>query len=184
MMGSPCCAGYAMAVTICRGDAHRAGRGVRIGSSGWNRAAGRTTCPNPSCPRELTARIEAVLRRRGTIARAGTPWPDWRGDQLRAPTGLDLSAPHPGRDGEGGGDHSGEFSLLVRFCPAPAPALSRTPDRTRPRPGSETDSRSMDVQVRGVRACIEPGPQPSPPLPTDRLGYGYVFVPDGSPRSA
>ena len=48
-------------------------------------------------------------------------------------------------------------------------------------PSSETDSRSMDVQVSRVRKLIEPDPSRPRYLQTV-WGYGYVFVPDGEPR--
>ena len=49
-------------------------------------------------------------------------------------------------------------------------------------PGSDTDSRSMDVQVSRVRKLVEPDPTRPRYIQTD-WGYGYVFVPDGTPRS-
>ena len=48
-------------------------------------------------------------------------------------------------------------------------------------PDSETDGRSMDVQVSRLRRLIEPDPSRPRYLQTV-WGYGYVFVPDGQPR--
>ena len=45
-----------------------------------------------------------------------------------------------------------------------------------------TDSRSMDVQVSRVRKLVEPDPS-RPRYIQTVWGYGYVFVPDGTPRS-
>jgi len=49
-------------------------------------------------------------------------------------------------------------------------------------PESATDSRSMDVQVSRLRRLVEPDPSRPRYLQTV-WGYGYVFVPDGQPRS-
>ena len=49
-------------------------------------------------------------------------------------------------------------------------------------PESLTDSRSMDVQVSRLRKLVEPDPARPRYLQTV-WRYGYVFVPDGQPRS-
>lgn len=49
-------------------------------------------------------------------------------------------------------------------------------------PASDTDSRSMDVQVSRVRKLIEADPARPRYLQTV-WGYGYVFVPEGTSRS-
>ena len=135
----------------------------------------------PFLPRELSARIEAVLRRRNTVP-AGTPMVDGAqvcfGDNL-----LDLSARTLVRNGTPQTMTSGEFSLLAAFVQHPHRPLSRERLIELARgPGSETDSRSMDVQVSRVRKLIEPDPSRPRYLQTV-WGFGYVFVPDGTPRS-
>ena len=135
----------------------------------------------PFLPRELTARIEAVLRRRVALP-AGTPVAEGRlvefGDNR-----LDLAARCLERAGLPVVITSGEFSLLAAFAQHPHRPLSRERLIELARgPDSETDSRSMDVQVSRVRKLVEPDPARPRYLQTV-WGYGYVFVPDGQPRS-
>ena len=78
---------------------------------------------------------------------------------------------------------SGEFSLLAAFVQHPHRPLSRERLIELARgPESETDSRSMDVQVSRVRKLVEPDPTRPRYLQTV-WGYGYVFVPDGQART-
>lgn len=134
----------------------------------------------PFMPRELSARIEAVLRRRGAVP-AGTPVAD--GEVIGfGNNSLDLSARTLECDGEPVVITSGEFGLLAAFVQNPHRPLSRERLIELARgPSSETDSRSMDVQVSRVRKLIEPDPSRPRYLQTV-WGYGYVFVPDGEPR--
>ncbi|EAQ74404.1 two-component response regulator [Synechococcus sp. WH 5701] len=135
----------------------------------------------PFLPRELMARIEAVLRRRGTMP-AGTPLADGElvhfGDNV-----LDLSARTLERQNQPVTITSGEFSLLAAFVQHPHRPLSRERLIELARgPASDTDTRSMDVQVSRVRRLVEPDPSRPRYLQTV-WGYGYVFVPDGQPRN-
>ena len=134
----------------------------------------------PFLPRELTARIEAVLRRRSSVP-AGTPLAD--GAQVTfGDNQLDLAARTLIRNGSAQVITSGEFSLLAAFVQHPHRPLSRERLIELARgPESDTDSRSMDVQVSRVRKLIEPDPSRPRYLQTV-WGYGYVFVPDGSSR--
>ena len=134
----------------------------------------------PFLPRELTARIEAVLRRRSSIP-AGTPLAD--GAQvIFGDNQLDLAARTLIRNGTAQVITSGEFSLLAAFVQHPHRPLSRERLIELARgPESDTDSRSMDVQVSRVRKLIEADPSRPRYLQTV-WGYGYVFVPDGSSR--
>jgi two-component system phosphate regulon response regulator OmpR len=132
-------------------------------------------------PRELTARIEAVLRRRGSIP-AGTPLIDGEIIQF-GENRLDLAARSLERCGEAIVITSGEFGLLAAFVQNPHRPLSRERLIELARgPSSDTDSRSMDVQVSRVRKLIEAEPT-KPRYIQTVWGYGYVFVPDGTPRS-
>ncbi len=135
----------------------------------------------PFLPRELSARIEAVLRRRSAMP-AGTPVA--AGGQVSFGENLlDLSARTLFKDGVPVVITSGEFSLLASFVQHPHRPLSRERLIELARgPGCETDSRSMDVQVSRVRKLVEPDPTRPRYLQTV-WGYGYVFVPDGTPRS-
>jgi two-component system phosphate regulon response regulator OmpR len=135
----------------------------------------------PFLPRELTARIEAVLRRRVALP-AGTPLA--AGEQI--PIGeliLDLGARTLAQGERVSVLTSGEFALLAAFVQHPHRPLSRERLVELARgPGSVTDSRSMDVQVSRLRKLVEPDPTRPRYLQTV-WGYGYVFVPDGQPRS-
>ncbi len=135
----------------------------------------------PFLPRELSARIEAVLRRRSTVP-AGTPVAE--GGQVSfGENVLDLSARSLLQNDQPVVITSGEFSLLAAFVHHPHRPLSRERLIELARgPGCETDSRSMDVQVSRVRKLVEPDPTRPRYLQTV-WGYGYVFVPDGTPRS-
>ncbi|MEB3200520.1 MAG: response regulator [Synechococcaceae cyanobacterium] len=134
----------------------------------------------PFLPRELTARIEAVLRRRRP-GPAGAPQPGEPclrfGDCLFDPAARRLE-----RGGQPLPITSGEFALLAAFVRHPHRPLSRERLIELARgPDSDTDSRSMDVQVSRLRRLIEPDPR-RPRFLQTVWGYGYVFVPDGSPR--
>ena len=133
--------------------------------------------PKPFNPRELLARINAVMRRNERTNSATPP----------AETGLvkfgefvfDLSARSLSRNGMGITITSVEFALLKVFVDHPRQPLSR--DRlmqlTR---GRELDvfDRSIDVQVSRLRKLIEPDPAHPRYLQT-MWGFGYVFIPDG-----
>ena len=134
----------------------------------------------PFLPRELTARIEAVLRRRAPLP-AGAP----RANRELIRFGdfqLDPATRQLERQGEPVAITSGEFSLLLAFAEHPHRPLSRERLIELARgPGSDTDSRSMDVQVSRLRRLIESDPA-RPRWIQTVWGYGYVFVPDGQPR--
>ena len=136
----------------------------------------------PFLPRELTARIEAVLRRRGTLP-GGLPQPE--GARIGfGELEVDLAARTLERQGEVLTITGGEFALLAAFVQHPHRPLSRERLIELARgPGSDTDSRSMDVQVSRLRRLIEPEPA-RPRYVQTVWGYGYVFVPDGKPSQA
>ena len=136
----------------------------------------------PFLPRELTARIEAVLRRRRRSP-SGSPQPE--SQPVRFGTcRFDPASRTLERDGAAVTITSGEFSLLAVFVQHPQRPLSRQRLVELARgPGSDTDSRSMDVQVSRLRRLIEPDPARPRYLQTV-WGYGYVFVPDGQPRAS
>ena len=130
----------------------------------------------PFSPRELLARIRAVLRRYQTASTVLPP----RGDKRRAyrfagwelnlgsrrltsPEGSRVELTH------------GEFNLLHAFCAAPQRVLSREQllDLSRLY-GAEVYDRSIDVQVLRLRRKIEPNPAMPQYIKTER-GTGYVF---------
>jgi two-component system phosphate regulon response regulator OmpR len=134
----------------------------------------------PFLPRELTARIEAILRRR-TLSPSGSPQPDGEPIGFGECT-LDLATRQLRRGEETLPITSGEFALLAAFVRHPHRPLSRERLIELARgPTSETESRSMDVQISRLRKLIEPDPA-RPRYVQTVWGYGYVFVPDGQPR--
>ncbi len=135
----------------------------------------------PFLPRELTARIEAVLRRRRPAG--GAPLPE--GERIRfGDNALDLATRSLERGGRPVSITSGEFALLAAFVQHPQRPLSRQRLIELARgPDSETDGRSMDVQVSRLRRLIEPDPG-RPRYVQTVWGYGYVFVPDGRSRAS
>ena len=136
----------------------------------------------PFLPRELTARIEAILRRRAG-APSGSPQPE--GVTLRfGDCTVDLATRELRREGAALPITSGEFALLATFVQHPHRPLSRERLIELARgPTSETESRSMDVQISRLRKLIEPDPA-RPRYVQTVWGYGYVFVPDGQPRQS
>jgi two-component system, OmpR family, response regulator len=130
----------------------------------------------PFSPRELLARIRAVLRRYQTAREVLPP----RGDKRRAYrfSGWELNL---GRrrltspDGSPVELTHGEFNLLQAFCAAPQRVLSREQllDLSRLH-GAEVYDRSIDVQVLRLRRKIEPDPARPQYIRTER-GAGYVF---------
>ncbi len=129
----------------------------------------------PFNPRELLARIKAVLRRTGSVS--GTSrnsgkvlvFAGWRLDlskrELYSPEGVLM--PLTG----------GEFDLLVAFAERPQRILNRDQllDLTRGRAASAYD-RSIDVQLSRLRRKIEADPNEPALIKTVR-GGGYVFQP-------
>ena len=134
----------------------------------------------PFLPRELTARIEAVLRRRG-LQPAGAPLAT--AERIRfGGWDLDPSARSLARDGDAVTITSGEFSLLLALARHPHQPLSRERVIELARgPASETDARSMDVQISRLRRLLEDNPSQPRHIQTV-WGFGYVFVPDGQAR--
>lgn len=131
--------------------------------------------PKPFNPRELLARMKAVLRRAkgepATLRAVGRMilcFAGWRLDtgrrRLDSPEGLvvDLSA--------------GEFDLLATFVEHPQRVLTRDQllDITHGRAEAPFD-RSIDMQVSRLRRKIESNPKEPELIKTVR-GGGYVFT--------
>ncbi|MGA1304659.1 MAG: response regulator [Cyanobium sp.] len=136
----------------------------------------------PFLPRELTARIEAILRRRSQ-GPSGSPQPEGESLCFGACT-VDLATRELRKEGAPLPITSGEFALLATFVQHPHRPLSRERLIELARgPTSETESRSMDVQISRLRKLIEPDPA-RPRYVQTVWGYGYVFVPDGQPRQS
>jgi two-component system phosphate regulon response regulator OmpR len=136
----------------------------------------------PFLPRELTARIHAVLRRR-TALPPGTPLAD--GEEVSfGDFRLDLATRTLWRGAEAVDITSGEFSLLAAFAKYPHKPLSRERlmELARGR-SAESFERSIDVQISRLRKTIEKDPG-TPRLIQTVWGFGYVFVPNGNESAA
>ena len=134
----------------------------------------------PFNPRELVARIHAVLRRR--------PAPDTPGAPTVAavtvefgPFALNLSTRALSRNGDPVAITTGEFSLLKALAMHPREPMSRDKLMELAR-GREHESydRSIDVQVSRLRRLLGEDPQ-QPRFIQTVWGFGYVFIPDGAP---
>jgi two-component system OmpR family response regulator len=132
----------------------------------------------PFNPRELLARIRAILRRVSSGASSGPMkqsakrlrFAGWQLDlgrrRLEAPDGMivDLT--------------TGEYELLIAFAERPQRVLTRNQllDLARGRDAAPFD-RSIDVQVSRIRRKIESDPRAPEMIVTVR-GDGYMFTPE------
>jgi len=125
----------------------------------------------PFSPRELTARVRAVLRRAGQAA----PEPDL----LRAADITLDRAGHTVRVGERLADLTpSEFDLLAALMSAPGRAFSRLELLDRLQGTTyEGYERTIDVHVKNLRAKIEPDPS-KPRYVETVYGVGYRFAPE------
>ncbi|MBF0177045.1 MAG: two-component system response regulator OmpR [Magnetococcales bacterium] len=134
--------------------------------------------PKPFNPRELVARIQAVLRRRPPPV-PGAPARDESAIRF-GPHILNLTTRRLHVDGTEVTLTTGEFSLLKVFAQHPRQPLSRDKllDLARGREHEAFD-RSIDVQVSRLRRLIEADPA-TPRFIQTVWGYGYVFIPDAN----
>jgi DNA-binding response OmpR family regulator len=132
----------------------------------------------PGSPRELVARINAVLRR-GRAA-PGSPLVEDR-SVVFGPFVLELGTRRFLRDGESLHLTTGEFALLAALVQRPRQPMTRDQLMSAAR-GREHEAfeRSMDVMMSRLRRLIEDDPREPRWLQTV-WGHGYVFVPDGPP---
>lgn len=141
--------------------------------------------PKPFNPRELLARVKAVLRR--SVAFPPDPAEPLAAGRVLSFEGwrLDLGRRTlHGTDGVQVELSAGEFDLLVAFAEHPQRVLSRDQllDLARGRTAVPFD-RSIDVQVSRLRRKIEPNPQDPTLIKTVR-GGGYHFTPAVKVESA
>ena len=130
--------------------------------------------PKPCNPRELLARIRAVLRRRGEPRPEGgklgaeCEFAGWRLDlmrrELRSPDGVTVNL------------SGGEFSLLRVFVERPQRVLTRDQllDLARG-PDSDAYDRAIDVQISRLRRKLEDGGAAAELIRTIR-NEGYMFM--------
>jgi two-component system, OmpR family, response regulator len=131
--------------------------------------------PKPFNPRELLARVRAVMRRSAQAEQPQTEAPQtlmfegWRLDMAR----RQLFAP----DGAPRTLTSGEFNILAIFCQHPRKVLSRDDllDLLHGRAAAVFD-RSIDVQISRLRRKIETNLKDPSFIKTVRYG-GYFFTP-------
>ena len=126
--------------------------------------------PKPFHPRELLARLRAVLRRREAPRRPGAP--PLRFGRLE----IDREARVVRLDGEERTLTSHQFDLLCVLAESAGRVLSRDALMERVRGESlEAFDRSIDVHVSRIRAAIEDDPKRPRRILTIR-GAGYLFA--------
>lgn len=135
--------------------------------------------PKPFNPRELLARISAVLRRQPTPELPGAPSRD---DEtvIFGPFSLDLGRRELHKNGETVSLTTGEFAMLKALVRHPRQPLSRDrlAELARGR-DYEAFDRSLDVAISRLRKIIETDPT-HPRYIQTVWGVGYVFVPDST----
>lgn len=131
----------------------------------------------PFNPRELLARIHAVLRRRPRPDAPGAAAADKAVVQF-GPFTFDLGRRTLVRDGVNVALTTGEFAMLKALVRHPRQPLSRDKlaQLARGREFGPFD-RSLDVQISRLRKLIEPDPS-NPRYIQTVWGVGYMFVPD------
>jgi len=131
----------------------------------------------PFNPRELLARINAVLRRRPVPEVPGAPSTDSEVVQFGS-FRFDLGARTLHKAGEELTLTTGEFAMLKALVRHPRTPLSREKLAQLSR-GREFEpfDRSLDVQVSRLRKLIETDPA-NPRMIQTVWGVGYVFVPE------
>lgn len=133
----------------------------------------------PFNPRELLARIHAVLRRRPQSEVPGAPSAADNEVIVFGAFSLDLSKRSLTKGGVDIALTSGEFAMLKALARHPKQPLTRDKLAQLARGRDfEPFDRSLDVQISRLRKMIETNPA-SPKVIQTVWGVGYVFVPDG-----
>ena len=134
--------------------------------------------PKPFNPRELVARIQAVLRRRPPAGPPGAPTAEVQVVEFGA-FRFNLAARSLTKNGQDVSLTTGEYALLKVLVQHPRSPLSRDKlmELARGREFGAFD-RSIDVQISRLRKLIEPDPA-KPAFIQTVWGFGYVFNPDG-----
>ena len=137
--------------------------------------------PKPFNPRELLARIAAVLRRATPDEIPGAP-SDHAESYVFGAFIFDLGKRTLLKNNEPVTLTSGEYSVLKVLARHARQPLSREKLMELAR-GREYEvfDRSLDVQVSRLRKLIEPDPA-SPRFIQTVWGLGYVFIPDGQSK--
>ncbi len=136
--------------------------------------------PKPFNPRELVARVNAVLRRRQPAGPPGSPAAE---TEIHRFGGFEfnLATRSLARDGKPVALTTGEYSVLKVLVQHPRTPLSRDKlmELARGREYGVFD-RSIDVQISRLRKIVE-ADHARPRHIQTVWGFGYVFVPDGNP---
>ncbi len=137
--------------------------------------------PKPFNPRELVARIHAVMRRHP----ASLPGAPTIEDEIVSfgRVTVNLGTRALTRDGEDIPLTTGEFSLLKVLLQHPRQPLSRDKlmELARGREYGVFD-RAIDVQISRLRKLVEDDPS-KPRFIQTVWGFGYVFVPEDTPKA-
>lgn len=131
----------------------------------------------PFAPRELVARVRALLRRAAPAEAQADPrsrrlaFAGWELDTAR----RDLTSP----EGVAVDLSGAEYDLLLAFLEHPHRVLSREQllEVARRRVSTDPFDRTVDVQVSRLRRKVEPDAD-SPTLIKTVRGAGYIFVAD------
>jgi two-component system phosphate regulon response regulator OmpR len=137
--------------------------------------------PKPFNPRELVARINAVLRRKAPAGPPGGPTADATLHRF-GDFELNLATRALTRTGKPVPLTTGEFSVLKVLVQNPRTPLSRDKLMELAR-GREYEvfDRSIDVQISRLRKIVERDASHPRHIQTV-WGFGYVFVPDGDAK--
>ncbi|MEN3030469.1 two-component system response regulator OmpR [Chromobacterium amazonense] len=138
--------------------------------------------PKPFNPRELTARIQSVLRRHHTTPALAAQHSADDSVEFGDFT-LNLGQRELRRCGQPVALTSAEFAVLSVLVNHPRRPLTREQlmELALGKGNGESLDRSIDVHISRLRKALENGDSPLRYIQTV-WGYGYVFVPDGSPR--
>ena len=133
----------------------------------------------PFNPRELLARINAVLRRRPAVEAPGAPSGENEVVQF-GPYSFDLSTRSLFKGDEELSLTTGEFAMLKALVRHPRQPMSREKLAQLSR-GREFEpfDRSLDVQISRLRKMLESDAS-TPRYIQTVWGVGYVIVPDGA----
>jgi two-component system phosphate regulon response regulator OmpR len=134
--------------------------------------------PKPFNPRELVARIHAILRRQAANPPPGAPTPEEEFISF-GNVRLNLATRELHRNDKLTQLTTGEYAVLKVLVQHPRQPLSRDKLMELAR-GREYDvfDRSIDVQISRLRKLVEDDPA-KPRYVQTIWGFGYVFVPDG-----
>ncbi|WP_019103776.1 two-component system response regulator OmpR [Chromobacterium haemolyticum] len=138
--------------------------------------------PKPFNPRELTARIQSVLRRHHATPALGARHD--AGEEVSfGEFVLNLGQRELRKAGQPVTLTSAEFAVLSVLVSHPRRPLTREQlmEMALGKGNGESLDRSIDVHISRLRKALESGDTQLRFIQTV-WGYGYVFVPDGTPR--